>query len=332
MSVAAPSCLVVGCGSIGRRHLKTLRALGVGRLAACDPDPAGRAWAAAGGAQVFSALSGALSTFRPDAAFICTPPALHVAQAREAVAAGANVFVEKPLGSSLDGVDALIDEVRAARRVAQVGYNLRFDAGLRRVRDLLGEGRIGRVLWARAEYGQYLPDWRPGRDYRESYSARRDLGGGVLLDVSHELDYVTWLLGPPIQVAAMTGRVSRLDVDVDDCATVLLRFADGAQADVHVDFVQRGYSRSLKIAGEDGTILWDFRGREVRVYDAGSGTWETGTAPGDPGDMYVEEVRRFLENVVAGGEIEATLEEGRAVIELALQAASALGPGEPVAR
>lgn len=331
MSFESHSALVAGCGSIGQRHLRNLRGLGVTRLAACDPDAARTAEVAAElGIPTFAEYRAALAATSPDVVFVCTPPSLHVDQARQAVAAGAHVFIEKPLASSLDGVDDLIASARAAKRVCQLGYNLRFDSGLKLVHDLVARGQIGRVLWARAEYGQYLPDWRPGRDYRSSYSAQRRLGGGVLLDVSHELDYVMWLLGRPTQVVGMAGRVGALDVDVDDCATVLLRFPGGAQADVHVDFLQRDYSRSCKLAGEQGTIVWDFGAKEVRLFDAHKGSWEVRPYPDGPNDMYVAEVRDFLRCVDGGFEPVVDLAQGRAVLELALHAECGGKPAEPV--
>ena len=325
------TALVVGCGSIGQRHLRNLHRLNVRRLATCDPDEARTAAMRTElDVETFVNMAEALAAWRPDVVFVCTPPAFHVEQALQAVAAGAHVFIEKPLSNALHGVGELIATARARRRVCQVGYNLRFDSGLRLVRDLVARGEIGRVLWARAEYGQYLPDWRPGRNYRDTYSAQKELGGGVLLDVSHELDYVIWLLGRPTHVTWMTGRVGGLDIDVDDCATVLLRFVGGAQADVHVDLIQRSYSRSCKLVGEQGTIVWDFAAREVRLFDSRNGSWEVRSYTDDPNEMYIAEVHHFLQCVENGTEPEVDLAQARAVVELALQAGSGIGREEPV--
>ncbi len=113
--------------------------------------------------------------------------------------------------------------------------------------------------------GSYLPDWRPWQDYRDSYTASRELGGGIILDGSHELDYVSWLFGAPADLTCMAGKVSKLQVDVEDCATVLLRFSNGLQLDVHVDFVERFYSRGCVLAGENGKLQWDFNSNKVHV-------------------------------------------------------------------
>lgn len=249
--------------------MTNLHKLGIRKLAACDPDPDRLVpMVSELSVEPLSDFSAALAARKPDVVFVCTPPVHHVDQVLQALRGGAHVFVEKPLSHGLEGIEELASEAGRRGRTVQVGYNLRFHPGLRKLKELVEAGTLGRALWARVEAGQYLPDWRPWQDYRQSYTARRDLGGGILLDGSHELDSITWLLGKPLEVMCMAGKVSALEVDVEDCAGVLLRFAGGAQADIHLDFVQRAYSRSCKLVGERGTALWDFTSREVKVFMA----------------------------------------------------------------
>jgi predicted dehydrogenase len=309
--------LVVGCGSIGRRHASNLRALGVTALAACDPDPQRREhfeteWRVPTFADVETGMTG----FIPNVVFVCSPPVFHVAQALQAVAVGAHVFIEKPLSDRSAGVGELIQQTKSAGRVVQVGYNLRFHPGLRKLKALLEEGAIGRVLWARLEAAQYLPDWRPWQDYTQSYTARRQLGGGILLDGSHEIDYALWFFGEPSEVLCLSGKVSRLSVDVEDCATVLLRFASGAQADIHLDFVQRCYARSCKIVGEMGTLQWDFTQRTVEMYTAESREWRAFPYEFSPNDMYIEEVKDFFSCIAEGKAPRVGLEQAEAVLKV----------------
>ena len=146
--------LVAGSGSIGRRHMRNLRSLGVGEIAACDPDSERLApMIAELKIQPYSNFEKALETFRPDAVLVCTPPSLHLEQARQAVAAGAHVFVEKPLSHSMDSVKTLLGEARASGRVLQVGYNLRFHPAIRKLKQIVEEKILGRILWTRAEVG-----------------------------------------------------------------------------------------------------------------------------------------------------------------------------------
>lgn len=315
--------LVVGAGSIGQRHLRNLRALGVQELMACDPDS--QRLKAVSDLQVkcFADFAESLAVGKPKIVFICTPPVFHTTQAIEALKIGAHVFIEKPLSDRLEQIDYLVDEARKKNRVVQVGYNLRFNPGLKKLKQLVDDSVIGRVLWARLEVGQYLPDWRPSQDYRTSYSAMRELGGGIVLDASHEIDYAIWLLGKPLEVTCMAGKVSQLEVDVEDCATLLLRFESGAQADIHLDFVQRSYTRCCKIVGERGTIEWDYSNREIKTFDAATALWETQTYDFEVNDTYVAELKHFLDCTENRQEPIVDLKQAKLVLEVALAAKSA---------
>jgi predicted dehydrogenase len=285
--------LVVGTGSIGLRHARNLRALGH-RVLAWDTDPARREAARALGAAVAGSLDEGLSA-GPRAALICTPPAAHVEPARLALRAGLDLFVEKPLAEALAPAQALVEEAERRGRLLAVGMNLRFLPSLRRVKALLEDGRIGRVLAASAWFGAYLPSWRPGQDYRQGYAVSRAQGGGVLLDAIHELDYLVWLLGEPVEAFCTAGHVSGLAGDTEDLAEVTLRYGDGALAQVHLDYLRRAYRRDLEVLGEDGLVTWDYPTRSVRLTLAGGETQVLG-GEGDPPeeDMYVEEIRHFV--------------------------------------
>jgi predicted dehydrogenase len=299
--------------------MANLRALGVRKLAVADPI-ADRLRPAVDelGVEAFSDFKDALGSQKPDVVFVCTPPVFHVEQALQAVRSGAHVFVEKPLCDRLDLVDELSAEAVKRGRAVHVGYNMRFHPGVQTLKRLLGGGAIGRVLWAHVEVGQYLPDWRPWQDYRQSYTAQREKGGGIILDASHEIDYVIWLLGPPSELTCMAGKVSRLEVDVEDCATILLRFPGGAQADVHMDFVQPTYSRSCVLVGERGKLLWDYSQNQVRIVRP-EGDVEILDYDFELNQMYLSEVKLFLENI--GNKVVAN--SGLADAKLTLQVALA---------
>lgn len=313
------SVLVLGAGSIGRRHLANLRRLCVGRLSTCDPDEGRRQHIAAEfQVETYSEFGQAIAESKPDAVFVCTPPVYHVEQATLAVRAGAHVFIEKPLSDRLQGIDTLKDEVCKNRRVVQVGYNLRFHPGIRKLKQRVQEGAVGKILWARVEVGQYLPDWRPWQDYRQSYTARRDQGGGILLDASHEIDYPLWLLGTPTELVCMGGKVSDLDVDVEDSATILVRFESGCQADIHVDFIQRTYSRSCALVGENGKLLWDYTKNEVSVVCPQS--TEKMTYDFDSNQMYMSETEHFFDCIENESAPLCGLDDAQRTLRVALAA------------
>ncbi len=324
--------LIVGLGSIGRRHARNWAALGLGPVAVCrqtgtsQPEPLGI------NAQEFSNLDHAFAE-RPDVVIVTNPTSLHVQTACQAVQAGAHVFVEKPIGHALDGVADLLNEAKDRQKTIMVGYNLRFHPGLARLRELLQQGAVGRPVSARAEAGEYLPDWHPWEDYRASYSGRADLGGGALLTFSHELDSLCWVLGAPARVAAMATHASSLEIDTEDTADLVLQFPDGPLATVHVDYLRRPPSRSLEIVGEEGVLRWEYAENRVLRYAPDTRQWrvEEGDRRFQRNDMYLAELEHFARCV--RGEVERPLidgAQGAAVLAIALAAKRSSAEGRAV--
>jgi predicted dehydrogenase len=244
-----------------------------------------------------------------------------VSTACAALRAGAHVLVEKPLGSTLDNVSDLLELARATRRVLMVGYNLRFHPGLARLKALLDTNAIGRIVSARAEAGEFLPDWHPWEDYRNGYAARRDLGGGAVLTFSHELDALCWLLGPPRRLTAIASHSSTLELDAEDTAEIALEFESGALGSVHVDFVRRPPKRGIEIIGEGGVLRWEFQRNRLEHYSVTTRQWriEQGDARFERNQMYLDELRHFA--ACALGEAHKPLidgEQGAAILAIAL--------------
>lgn len=312
------SVLVVGCGSIGQRHIRNLRGLGIESVLAFDPVGERMAAARESGGIPCETLDAGLAR-RPIAVVICTPPDLHVAGAKAALEAGVDVLVEKPIASGIDGVRELVELAESSGRILYVGYNLRFHAGLRKLKALLDSGAIGRLLILRAEFGQYLPDWRPDRDYRQGYNAQASMGGSIILDASHEIDYVRWLAGEISAVYALAAKLSDLEIDAEDTALLTLRFANGVAGQIQLDCVQRNYSRACKLVGTEGTLTWNFE-EGVRAYSSESRRWQIFPLLPDSNEMYLEEMRHFL--ACARGETNPLVSgaDGKRVLEIALAA------------
>ena len=324
--------LVVGCGSIGKRHIRNLLQLNAGEIIAYDVQPDRRE-------EVQKQFDIAICEDftqgldqNPDAILVCTPTSLHLRYAHPAVERGLHVFVEKPLSDSLDGVDSFLAEVARRQVVVLVGCNYRFHRGLVLVKQLLDEGGIGRPLFVRAQFGQYLPDWHPWEDYRQGYSAKRSLGGGIILDSIHELDYVTWFLGEATEVCCFAGKVSDLEIETEDTAEILLRFENGALGEVHMDYVQRAYNRSCEVVGEEGTIVWSYQDNSVSLYSAVERRWHVSKWPGvyDTNEMYVQEMEHFL--ACLKGEEQPQLDEvgAKRVLQLALAAKESAQRGRKI--
>ncbi len=310
------SVFVLGCGSIGLRHIANLRKLGLEPILAFDPVPE-RLDRAVRDYQVVPAAPEQGFGAAPAAVLVCTPPNTHLAIARLAVAAGAHLFIEKPIADRLDGLPEMLSEAKRRNLVVAVGYNLRFHAGLRRLKSMLEDGLIGKAIVIRGEFGQYLPDWRPGQDYRRAYTASAAAGGGIILEASHEFDYVRWLAGEVASVYCAAGHISHLEMDAEDAAAIVLRMHSGVIAELHLDCIQREYSRGCKVIGEEGTLVWDMTSG-LRLLHSNKWTYEA-LVP-DLNDMYLAEMRNFVSCIAQGHKPEVSGADGLRVLEIALAA------------
>lgn len=250
------------------------------------------------GAEVATTMEDALGA-GCRAAVIASPNVFHLEQSIQCAAAGLGLFIEKPLAVSMTGLDRLRAIVDERRTTVLMGSNWKFHPGPRRLREIVQSNGFGDALAVQAIGGQYLPDWHPWEDYRAMYSSRASMGGGVLLD-SHDVDYVTWMLGPVKTVACQSVRTGTLDIETNDLACLLVTFTSGARGTLQLDYLQRPYSRRVHVTGSSGTAIWDYILGVVRWYDTKDKSWTDERVPGEGYDintMYVDEMRHFVECV-----------------------------------
>ncbi len=290
--------LIAGFGSIGRRHFRNLLALGEKDIVLYRTRRSTLPDDELQGFTVETDLEAALA-HRPDAVIIANPTALHLDVAIPAAKAGCSILMEKPISNDLDRIDELTAALEAGGGRLLMGFQFRFHPGLKAVRRLLDEKAIGRPLFVRAHWGEYLPGWHPWEDYRKSYSARSDLGGGVVLTLCHPLDYLRWLFGEVKKVSAVSGKISDLEIDVEDFAEIGLEFENNVHASVHLNYFQRPAVHDLEILGTQGTIRWDNADGAVSYYQADTGNWQTIPAPDgfDRNDLFLDETRHFISMV-----------------------------------
>lgn len=268
--------LIVGLGSIGERHLRLARQLLPNAdIRVLRHQPWKEVPAFANGC--FAHLDEAIR-FAPQLAVIASPASFHLPTAISLANVGTHLLVEKPLASDLEGVKELIACCQSKRVHLQTGYNLRFLPSLKKYKELLDFKTIGRVLSVRCEIGQYLPNWRPGSDYRLSVSARQELGGGALLELSHELDYLRWIFGEVDWVQATLARQSALEIDVEDTAHLILGFNNsegrgGLIGTLNLDFIRQDTTRLCTAIGELGSLRWNGLTGVVSLLEAGASDW-----------------------------------------------------------
>jgi predicted dehydrogenase len=316
--------LIVGLGSAGTRHLRFAREhfpnaeIKVLRNRAQSTIPQFSE-------ACFSSIEEAIQ-FAPQIAIIANPSTFHVHVAKEMAEAEAHLLIEKPLSSSLEGIVQLIKACKERNSVLLIGYNLRYAPSLQRFRELLGEGIIGELLSVRCEAGQYLPTWRPGSDYRQGVSAKKELGGGVLLELSHEIDYLRWIFGEVEWIKATLSQQSELEIDVEDSAHLTMGFlpnSGGRQliGTLNLDFIRHDHTRMCTVIGETGTLRWNGLTGEVELFEEGAPIWKNlFTHQPQRDETYRAEWRDFIDSIQDKKIPFVTGDDGLRVLEI-IQAA-----------
>lgn len=315
------SALIVGFGSIGRRHYCNLRSLGIKDIHILRSGRSGRQrLPSPADATIHFDLESALNC-SPDFAVVANPTSLHAGAAESLLAASVPVLLEKPVDSCLKRAGRIQAACRHHGVPVSMGYVFRYHPLYQRVQREVSSGRLGRIFHVRLWQASYLPQWHPWEDYRVSYAARRDLGGGVVKTLDHELDMLQWLLGQPQTALCCAGRLSALETDVEDVADMIFRYSNGAQANVHVSFARRDYSRGLSVVGEEGSCDLDWRDGSVSIHRTSEVERMGLPADFDLNSAYVE----LLSDAIAGfaarpPRASIPLSEGIAALQMAAAA------------
>jgi len=287
--------LIAGLGSIGRRHLKNLVALGEDDIILYRTRKSTLPDAELAEFETFTDLQTALDQ-NPQAVIIANPTAFHMYIAVPAVRRGCAIFLEKPPSHRLADLVPFEQALSASKSQVFCGFQFRFNPGLRFIQSALESDTIGRVLSFSAAWGEYLPDWHPWEDYKRSYAARSDIGGGVVLTLCHPLDYLRWLFGEVRAVSAMLSSNSGLGIDVEDCADSIMRFENHVQGNLHLDYFRKPKRHGIEIVGTRGILYWENRTSAVQLSMEGKQFRPAYQPPDDyeRNSMYMEEMRHFI--------------------------------------
>ena len=286
--------LIAGYGSIGRRHMNNLIALGEKDILLLRSHKSTLPVTGITEIPVETTIENALA-HHPDAVIIANPTSLHLDVAIPAAQAGCAILMEKPISHNMDRVPELKQALLRGGGGFLTGFQYRFHSGLHQVKQWLLEGHVGQVTTVKSHWGEYMPGWHPWEDYRNSYSARADLGGGVVNTLCHPFDYLHWLLGEVSQLYARTSN-SGLNLAVEDTADVLLQFENGGTANVHLDYLQRPAQHDLLIIGTEGSIYWDNTTGSAKYYDPQENKWHEVQPPADfeRNRLFMDEMAHFL--------------------------------------
>lgn len=312
--------LIVGLGSMGRRHVRLAREL----LPSADI----RVLRHQANRDVpmysdgcFCCVEDAIN-FSPQIVIIANPAPFHIPIAQAFSQLGAHLLIEKPLSSTVDGILKLISTCNKQGVVLLTGYNLRFLPSLQHFRNLLLGGIVGNILSVRCEVGQYLPSWRPDCDYRVGVTARSELGGGALLELSHEFDYLRWIFGDMNWVQAVLSRQSNLDINVEDTAHLVFGFtpmSDGRQlvGNISLDLIRQDATRSCTAIGDNGSLRWDGLTGVVEIYRRGENKWcHIAKYDQSRDESYRAEWSNFMQSIEGKTKPNVTGEDGLRVLEI----------------
>ena len=304
--------LIAGYGSIGRRHFRNLLNIGVDDILFYSTQNSTIENDEISGFIIETDLKKALA-HKPDAVIVSNPTSLHLEVAIPAAKAGCHLLIEKPLSHNMERIDELRRIVNKTGNKVLIGFQFRYHPGLQKIKELLIEKKIGNPLSVRVQWGEYLPGWHPWENYRNGYSARADLGGGVVLTLCHPFDYLRWLFGEFNSVQAFLGYSGELGLtEVEDIAEINLKFESGVIGSVHLNYIQRPPTHNLEIIGSEGTIYWNGLEGSLKIFQANTGKWKEYflNENFERNDLFLSEMQHFIDIIKTGKVPICSLDDG----------------------
>ena len=263
--------LVVGYGSIGKRHIENLSKLKNVEIIVNTKRNYDK-FLKQKKCKIYRSLADSVKE-SPTFAIVANETQFHIKTALFLAQFNIHMLIEKPISYSLTKIDKLLTVVKKKKLIVLVGCNLRFHPSLQLMRNMILQGDLGRIVSVRAENGSFLPDWHPNENYQNSYATRNDLGGGAVLTCIHEIDYLYWFFGNVHEVLSITGKFSDLKTKAEDLSAMILKFKNNVIAETHLDYFQQPSARNCKIIGTKGTLTWDIESNVVKHYNAKNKKW-----------------------------------------------------------
>lgn len=308
--------MMVGLGSIGKRHVKIIKSL--------YPDTDIYAYRSEKkeentnkeNIKFIYDINKAFS-YKPDIAFITNPTSLHIDLALLAAENGCNLFIEKPLSNRLDNIEKLINLVKKKELITLMGCNMRFNSVILHIKQCIDEKLFGDVLSFNINCGSYLPEWRPWQDYTKSYSASKDLGGGVVLDLIHEIDYAKWIFGDFIKMRSIVDKISDLSIETEDYADIIVKTSRGIVGTIHLDYYRKISRREIEVVFKNGILIGDLINNTLSLISKEKN--QVLNFNFDRNFMYEEQIKYFFECIRGQKKTFNDIEEGYNVLKLALK-------------
>lgn len=312
--------LIIGYGSIGKRHHEVLKKiLPKAKIGILRHQKEKKLVKIKGVEKVFFDLESALA-FNPELAVLSNPSSLHAEYAVHFLKKNIHLFIEKPLTSNLKDSLKIAKGYQNSKSKVMIGYNLRFYDSLKEFKRLIDINFCGEVFSFRCEVGSYLPFWRENSDYKKGVSAKKSLGGGVLLELSHEIDYLNWIFGKARWVNTFLDKSSLLNVDVEDNAYIIASFKNKKKeikGVLNMDFYRRDPTRTCTIIGEKTSLRWDGLRGTIETYDKFLNKWVKIFSKKNEKEMsYFKEWESFLKCIKHDGKENISIPESIEVLSL----------------
>jgi predicted dehydrogenase len=333
--------LFVGLGSIGQRHLQNLKKISKDHeLFALKTFATGKIiknfkifgvknLSKYYNIKILTSLDEAKKV-RPDITFITNPSSFHIKTALEFAKIGSHLFIEKPLGNNLEGVNALQKIILQKKLISMVGYQTRFNPIIRTIKEII-QKNLSKVITASFEWNNFLPSYHPYEDYSKSYAAKKQLGGGVILTLIHEIDLIYYLFGLPEKIFACGGKLSDLDINVEDTMICILKYKLSNKSIpiyLNLSFAQTKEVRKFKVQFTDSTLFVDLMKNNYQLYDQEGHLIKEHKKDILRNDLFVNEIRYFLDCVKKRKNTFIDIEEGRKSLELAMKIKKSIKKGD----
>ncbi len=304
--------LICGLGSIGRRHAINLLKLKKKKLIFFRERNLNLKQKKLSRIKTFQNLQKALQE-KPKIAFICNPTSKHLDTAIKCAQKNCHLFIEKPLSNNLSKLDLLKKIVKKKKLKVMIGYHMRFHPLMIKIKNLLEKKELGKIVNFRTEWSEFLPDWHPWEHYKTSYAAKKSLGGGCSLTLSHQIDSLYWLFGK-IKMIYNIKTFGHLGLNVDTASDYLLQFSNNIVGYCHVDYLQKPHKRSLKIIGLKKTLCFDYFKNRLTITNR-LGEKKTYKNFSTKNNMYIEEVKFFLNSIRHGTRVRPNIDESEHILK-----------------
>ncbi len=288
--------LIIGFGSIGKRHMRNILLKKNMEVLICTKRNDFKIHEK--NVKIVKTIDEGIAE-RPDIAFVTNETSYHVNTAIKLAKEGIDLFIEKPLSSSTNGIKKLKKIVKDNGIISLIGCDHRFHPCLKKIKEIIDKKRLGRIMSVQVESSSLLSDWHPYEDYRKGYSAKEELGGGIAMTMTHELDFLRWFFGEIKEIFSITKKVSDLEISADDISTMTMIFKNNIIGELHLDYFARPQFKSCKIRGTKGTLYWNSDKNSVEIFYNNQKKWKIVFEEKNykRNEMFVNELEYFLKCV-----------------------------------